>query len=427
MKPAIDSSDIGALIAAAEAQKGAPGEVIPRLLAAIRKHLGMDVAFVGQFAEGRRVFRYVDAAVDGAPQPGDSDALEGTYCALVAEGRIPELIADASRVAPENAFVVGRAVGSQLCVPMVAADGRTWGTFCCFSREADDSLSERDLSLTAVFAGLALQAIERGRAADASLSEIRKRITHVLKLDRVYAVFQPVYALADRRVAGFECLSRFDAEPQQGPDFWFAEAASVGLGADLELGVIRRALPAVERLPKATPVSFNVSPGLLLDGRLSRELAAGGNGARLADRLILEITEHETVQEHERLVTALEPLRAMGVRVAIDDAGAGYSSFRHIVRLRPDVIKLDLRLTRDIDHDPARRALASALIRYARETRADVVAEGVETQAELDTLRELGIAKAQGYFFGRPMSLAAAVELALSIADRTVAASRSSS
>jgi EAL domain-containing protein (putative c-di-GMP-specific phosphodiesterase class I) len=434
MKPAIDSSDIGALIAAAEAQKGAPGEVIPRLLAAIRKHLGMDVAFVGQFAEGRRVFRYVDAAVEGAPQPGDSDALEGTYCWLVAEGRIPELIGDASRVAPENAFVVGRPVGAQLCLPMVAADGRTWGTFCCFSREPDETLSERDLSLTAVFAGLALQAIERGRAADASFSEIRKRITHVLKLDKVHAVFQPVYALADRRVAGFECLSRFDAEPQQGPDFWFAEAASVGLGADLELGVIRRALPAVERLPKATPVSFNVSSELLLDGRLERDLTA-----RLAERVVLEITEHETVKEHERLVTALKPLRALGVRVAIDDAGASYSSFRHIVRLGPDVIKLDLRLTRDIDHDPARRALAAALIRYARETHAEIVAEGVETQAELDTLRELGIAKAQGYFFGRPVSLAAALELAASlersesperkesIVERTVAASRSSS
>jgi EAL domain-containing protein (putative c-di-GMP-specific phosphodiesterase class I) len=412
MQPAIDSSDIAALIGAAQAQKGGADEVVPSLLAAIRRHLGMDVAFVGQFDEGRRVFRYVDTAVEGAPRPGESEALEDTYCWRVAEGRIPELIADASRVAPENAFVAGRPVGAQLCVPMVAADGRTWGTFCCFSREADPSLGERDLSLTAVFAGLALQAIERGRAAQASLSEVRKRITHVLKLDKVQAVFQPVYALADRRVAGFECLTRFDAEPQQGPEFWFAEAASVGLGAELELGVMKRAFPALEQLPATTPVSFNVSPPLLLDGRLERELASGANGARIAGRLVLEITEHETVKEYERLVTALKPLRAMGVRVAIDDAGAGYSSFRHIVRLVPDVIKLDLRLTRDIDHDPARRALASALIRYAREARAEIIAEGVETKAELDTLRELGITKAQGYYFGKPMSLSAAVELA---------------
>jgi EAL domain-containing protein (putative c-di-GMP-specific phosphodiesterase class I) len=145
----------------------------------------------------------------------------------------------------------------------------------------------------------------------------------------------------------------------------------------------------------------------LLDGHLERELPPA-----LAKRLVLEINEHETFAEYERLVTALEPLRRTGVRMAIDDAGAGYSTFRHIVRLVPDVIKLDLRLTRDIDHDPARRALASALIRYAHEARADVVAEGVETRAELDTLRGLGITKAQGYYFGRPVSLGGAVELA---------------
>jgi EAL domain-containing protein (putative c-di-GMP-specific phosphodiesterase class I) len=426
VKPAIDSSGIAGLIGAAETQKRTPQEVIPALLAAIRTHLGMDAAFVAEFAAGKRVFRHVDAAVEGAPRPGDSDALEASYCQLVAEGRIPELISDASRVAPEKAFVMGRPVGAQLCVPLVTADGRTYGTFCCFSREPDPSLGERDLALTGVFAGLALQAIERARAAEASQAEVRKRITHVLKLDKVYALYQPVYALADRRVAGFECLSRFDAEPKQGPEFWFAEAASVGLGPELELGALRRALPALERLPKATPVSFNVSSQLLLDGRLERELAAG-EGARFAGRLVLEIAEHETVKEHERLVSALEPLRRLGVRVAIDDFGAGYASFRHIVRLAPDVIKLDLRLTRDIDHDPARRALAAALIRYAREASAEIIAEGVETQAELDTLLALGIAKAQGYFFGKPMSLAAALALGESMAARTVAASRSSS
>jgi EAL domain-containing protein (putative c-di-GMP-specific phosphodiesterase class I) len=228
----------------------------------------------------------------------------------------------------------------------------------------------------------------------------------VLKLDKVYALFQPVVALADRRVAGFECLTRFDAEPRQGPEFWFAEAASVGLGAELELAVLRRALPALERLPGRLPVSFNVSPQLVLDERLAGELTP-----QVASRLLLEISEHETVKEHERLVSALAPLRAKGVRVAIDDAGVGYSSFRHIVRLSPEVIKLDLRLTRDIDHDPARRALAAALIRYAREAEAEIVAEGVETQAELDTLLALGIPKAQGYFFGRPMPLEAASRL----------------
>lgn len=409
MKPAIDSSGIASLVAHAEAQKGTPEESIPVLLAAIRTHLGMDVAFIAEFVDGKRVYRHVDAAVEGAPQPGESDALEGSYCQLVAEGRLPELITNAGAVAPERARAGRMAIGSQICIPMVGADGRTYGTFTCFSREPDPSLSERDLALTGVFAGLAQHAIERARATERSQAETRKRITHVLKLDKVHAVYQPMYALGDKSVAGFECLSRFDAEPKQGPDFWFAEAASVGLGAELELGVIRRALPALDQLPKRTHLSFNVSPQILLEGRLERELTA-----KVARRVVLEITEHETVKEYENLVTALEPLRRLGVRMAIDDAGAGYSTFRHIVRLSPDVIKLDLRLTRDIDHDPARRALASALIRYAREAQAEIIAEGVETKAELDTLLALGITKAQGYYFGKPMSLSDAVELSAS-------------
>jgi predicted signal transduction protein with EAL and GGDEF domain len=95
-------------------------------------------------------------------------------------------------------------------------------------------------------------------------------------------------------------------------------------------------------------------------------------------------------------------LRALGVRIAIDDAGAGYASMRHILSIEPDLIKLDMSLTRGIDQDRKRRALASALIAFAHETRIDIVAEGVETAAELDTLRELGVRKVQGYFLARP-------------------------
>src|SRR2546421_898633 len=324
MKPVIDSSGIGALLGNAETQKGPPGEVIPALLAAIRKHLGMDAAFLAEFIDGRRVFRYVDSAVDGAPRAGESDALEASYCKLVAEERLPELISDASSVAAPGARVGRMAVGAQLCIPIVLSDGRTYGTFCSFSRTPDASLGERDVAMMGVFAGLAAQALERQRAAERSAQEVRKRITHVLKLGKVYSVYQPMYALDDKSIAGFECLSRFDAEPKQGPDFWFAEAASVGLGSELELGAIRRALPALDKLPQAMHLSFNVSPQLLLDGRLEREL-----DARLGKRVVIEITEHETVKEYERLVSALEPLRRLGVRVAIDDAGAGYSTFRH--------------------------------------------------------------------------------------------------
>lgn len=124
-----------------------------------------------------------------------------------------------------------------------------------------------------------------------------------------------------------------------------------------------------------------------------------------ANRIILEVTEHAAIEAYEQLGAALSVFRQRGLRVAVDDAGAGYASFRHILRLRPDIIKLDMALTRDIDQDPARRALASALITFAGNTRSTIVAEGVETAAELHTLQQLGVTAAQGYYLGRPTPL----------------------
>jgi EAL domain-containing protein (putative c-di-GMP-specific phosphodiesterase class I) len=106
----------------------------------------------------------------------------------------------------------------------------------------------------------------------------------------------------------------------------------------------------------------------------------------------------------------LQPLRQCGLKLAVDDAGAGYSSLRHILNLRPDFIKLDVDLIRHIDLDPARRALASALIAFARDTSSNIIAEGVETVSEFATLQSLGVEQAQGYFLGRPMPLDKALQ-----------------
>ena len=124
------------------------------------------------------------------------------------------------------------------------------------------------------------------------------------------------------------------------------------------------------------------------------------------DRLVLEITEHAAVDHYEAIAERLKTYRERGLKIAVDDAGAGYASFRHILNLGPNRIKLDMSLTRDIDADPARRALAAALIHFSAETGSTLVAEGVETAAELATLKELGVNKAQGYFLGRPISAA---------------------
>jgi EAL domain-containing protein (putative c-di-GMP-specific phosphodiesterase class I) len=172
------------------------------------------------------------------------------------------------------------------------------------------------------------------------------------------------------------------------------------------MAVIRKALAGLHRLSKEVYVSFNVSPANIVNGAVSAVLA----GAALP-RIVLEITEHAEIADYAMMGEVLEPLRKQGLRVAIDDAGAGYASFRHILRLRPDIIKLDMSLTRNVDTDRMRRALAAALIGFAEETGSSIVAEGVETDGELAMLRKLGVTKAQGYRLGRPAPIEWAASL----------------
>lgn len=212
-------------------------------------------------------------------------------------------------------------------------------------------------------------------------------------------VFQPITDIQAGCVVGFECLARFPAAPYRAPDLWFKEAAEVELGTMLELAAIRSALTSLHSLPDTTYIGVNESPSTVI----APEFAELFNGLPL-DRIIIEITEHAEVEDHDALSKIIVPMRAQGIRLAIDDAGAGYSGLQHILKLQPDLIKLDLALTRNINVDVARRALASALVTFAEATDCGIIAEGVETADELQTLKNLGVQKAQGYFLGRPSS-----------------------
>lgn len=158
---------------------------------------------------------------------------------------------------------------------------------------------------------------------------------------------------------------------------------------------------AATAVPDGAYLSINASPEAVASGRVPDALAH----LRL-DRTVLEITEHARVDDYDVLHRHLAPLKARGMRVAVDDAGAGYSGLQHIVQLAPDIIKMDMSLVRSVDSDPARRALASAMIFYAREMGSCVVAEGIETLAELETLKRLGADSGQGYLLGKPGPLA---------------------
>ena len=228
--------------------------------------------------------------------------------------------------------------------------------------------------------------------------KVVERIQGVLQGRGLKVVFQPIFDLEEDEIVGAEALARFEADPPRGPHAWFEEAASVGLGVDLELRAIAFALPHVRLLPPGAYVSLNISPAAVTSGRLLEAL-----GPLALDRAVLEITEHAPIDDYGALAEALQGFRSAGGRLAIDDAGAGFASLRHIVRLAPDFIKLDISLTRDVHLDQSRRAMATALISFARETETIIVAEGVEAQEELDALRELGVHQAQGFHLARPV------------------------
>lgn len=222
-------------------------------------------------------------------------------------------------------------------------------------------------------------------------------IDDVVAARRFHPVFQPVYQLSDGRLLGVEALTRFDAEPQRSPDRWFAAAASVGRGAELEVLAVETALAALGDLPAHVQVSLNVSPRALEDERLLDVLAAHRHR-----RLVVEITEHAVVEDYQRLLGCLAPVRALGVTVAVDDAGSGFASLRHVVQLAPETIKVDISLAQGLTASPLRRALAGALVEFARATGAQLVVEGVEDVADLRTWSGLGAHAVQGYLLGRP-------------------------
>lgn len=382
--------------------RGVEGGGVAHVLRAVRKHLRMDVAFISRFRDTDRVLEAVDADGQAPIRAGQSISLEEGYCLDVVRGELPQLIPDTSLLPAALAIPATAAIpiGSHLSVPVYLESGEMYGTLCCFSYLPDRSLTERDLSMLKALAEVLASQIDDQLAASRRRDQVAEDIRAAMRAGAPRIVYQPIYGLHDDRPVGVECLSRFDLEPRRSPDAWFAAAHASGLGLELELCAIEHALAQLGRFPTAMFLGINTSPELLLSGQLSALLERVDSS-----RVMIELTEHATVGDYVALASVLAPLRERGARLAIDDAGAGYASMRHILNLRADVIKLDMSLTRDIDTDRSRRALAKGLISFAHEIGTHITAEGVETRAELEALRRVQVDKVQGYYLSRPLSL----------------------
>ncbi|RHW22797.1 EAL domain-containing protein [Nocardioides immobilis] len=361
--------------------------------------LDMDVVYVAEFSDGRQVFRAaVGDAASFAIEVGTGPRLEETYCQRMVIGEIPAVIPDAAadqRVAHLESTREMR-IGAYVGVPIYRSDGSLFGTLCCLSHEPHPMLRERDASYLAMIGRLLGERLHLQAQRARAISQIR---TVVDNEGQLLVALQPIIEVDGGRIAAVEALARFPDLPDP-PGFVFSQVWSVGLGHDLELAVIDHALTLLCEFPAHCRLAVNVSPDVItyqgFTARLTRSPAP-------LERLIVEVTEHAAVTNYEATTTVLAPLRAGGLMLAVDDAGAGFASFAHVLRLRPDIVKIDRSLLAGIGSgEPAPRALFVALVNIATEINASVTAEGVETLEELAELRALGVSHVQGFLLGHP-------------------------
>jgi len=359
----------------------------------------MELSFLSEFTGDEQVFREVSG-------PGESFGLrvdggrrlEETYCARMVAGALPPVIEDAARhpvVAP-LAVTADAGIGAYIGVPVRLPDGSLYGTLCCLSHEPEPDLRDRDARFLEVLAEIVAEQLGREREEREHRRRLAERVEDVIRHRALGIVFQPIVALADRRPAGVEALARFAGEPYRAPDVWLADAWTAGRGPELELLAVRLALEQLPSVPDDIFVSVNVSPETVAHPELPALLG------RARGRVVLEVTEHAVAEHHEELAASMARLRGIGARFAVDDVGAGYSGLNHVVRLAPDIIKLDRFLAQGVDEDPARQALASAAAAFGARARTRVIAEGVRTEEEHRCLLELGIRYGQGYHYGKP-------------------------
>ena len=236
-------------------------------------------------------------------------------------------------------------------------------------------------------------------AVDTELPLWSARIARSLAAHSVTTVFQPIVDLKRKTVVGYEALSRFDEVNgvYLGPDQWFAAAIALDLTAELDAMTLTSAFRRRPDLPRNCFLSVNVDPTSLLDRRVLDIFFAQGH----LGGIVIELTEHRA-WDWTRLSPIVERLKQAGATFAMDDTGAGFAGLQQILELRPAILKLDRGLVDGVDHDEAKRALIEMLGIFASRTDAWILAEGIETPAEAQTLMELEVPLVQGYYFGRP-------------------------
>lgn len=382
-----------------EEEPESPVELVQTLLSFLRRRLGLDVAMLTSFDGGMEVIEIADGGIDDrCISPGLRWVLSESYCVRVIDGRLPAVVPDTAANQTTALLPITRqlGIGSYAGVPVLGPGGVAVGMVCVMGQRAKPGLSDEGLRVVEQVAELIATLVESSDGSTDPTAAQRKAIRRVVAEGDFEMVFQSVHDVATGQVVGVEALARFPVEPFR-PDLFFKQAGDLGLGTELETAIVKRILAKVPQLPDDAFVAINISPAAALRAPWTELLADVD-----PSRIVLEITEHDAVPNYGALEDVLDTCRARGMRVAVDDVGAGFASFSHVLELAPEFVKIDQSIIRHIDVDDARRRLAQAIAEFAGQTGAIVIAEGVETQGELDALVAAGITWAQGYYLSRP-------------------------
>lgn len=381
-----------------------PDDVIDDALEAVRLHLGMDVAYVSEAYPDSVVFRHVSGIdTNNYVQVGRKIPANHIFCNKIAVGDVPCVINDTADIPQisDLPFVREADVGSFVAVPIGQSRSGYFGMFCCYAHAPRDDISERDIATVSMFAKLTTRSLKQHFDAQHEINALKKQLSRVIQDDSLSIHLQPIVSLSDGRPMAAEALSRFSVHPGLGPEWWFAQAQRSDMQIELEVKAIELALTHLQAMPAKAYLSVNASP-LTVASPLFMDAMQGVP----TDRLLVELTEREIIVETPQLMQALTVLRDKRIGIAIDDVGAGYAGLNTIVSLKPDVIKLDRSLVSAIHSCTVKQSLTKAMVHFANEMNAFLVAEGVETEAEHVSLKALGVRLGQGFHYARPAEAA---------------------
>jgi len=297
-----------------------PEVVMCEALEKVREHLSMDISYMAELIGDTVHFRRAsDPKGLGLIDVTASRPMSELYCGYMLDGRLPRMMPDVSQIPLARDLPITKEMGvqSHVSVPMFRNNGEFYGTFCCFSQTPNPSLNERDYNIATMFANFAGKTLNKSMEATNEHQRISDRITQIIAHQSFAIYWQPIVDLKSNKMVGAEALSRFESQIYQAPDIWFADAKKVGLQRELEIAAIRAALLELPLLPSNIYVSLNASPDTIISGQLVEVLKDAPT-----KRIIIEITEHDAIDDHVKLLKTMAELRRLNVRFAVDDLGA---------------------------------------------------------------------------------------------------------